>query len=365
MNFAITEEQLAIQQLANSVFADFCSDERIKSLQDSGTTFDDVLWQKLAETGLLALNVSELWQGSGLGALEQSLVLEEQGRFLAQVPLWRHQIVLAAIGAFGSSELQSSVLKPLVSGEAVATLCTEANDGSDAHAEQCSGGWVLNGSADCVLVSGAAKYLLLPAQAGDTLRFFVVDLTSDRVATTEGFLTNHEPAANLQLTNVRVADAAALSNRMTAQWLEERIALCVSALQLGVTSEALRRAALYVNERQQFGRPIGSFQAVANRMADSYIELELLRSALWSLAWRLDNKRPALAAARVAKFQASQAGHVVGHTAQHYHGGLGQDLTYPIHRFYLWAKTLELTGGGSEAQLVRLSDDLVMQVGEE
>ena len=157
MNFDFTEEQLAVQRLANTVFADFCSDEQIRSLQDSGTTFDAPLWRKLAETGLLALTVQEKWQGSGLGALELGLVLEEQGRHLAQIPLWRHQIAMAATEAFGSPELQSALLKPLAAGEEIATIWTEAGDGSDVRAESGPGGWVLNGTAECVLIAGNPK----------------------------------------------------------------------------------------------------------------------------------------------------------------------------------------------------------------
>lgn len=89
-------------------------------------------------------------------------------------------------------------------------------------------------------------------------------------------------------------------------------------------------------------------------MAGAYTEVELLRGAVWQLAWRLDAGLPAAAAARVAKFQAASAGHLVGHTAQHYHGGIGADLTYPAHRYFLWARALEMTGGGAEAQLARL-----------
>lgn len=365
MNFQFTDDHIAVQQLAGGLFADFCSDDRLKSLHDKKTTFDAELWRKLVETGLLSLALPEKWKGSGLGAVELGLVLEQQGRYLAHVPLWRHQIAMLAIAAFGSSALQNDVIESLASGEEIATIATEAEDGSSVQASVNGNEWVLNGTANSILTSGDPRYLLLPATENGQTRFFVVDLRGDGIGRTEGITTNYEPVSNLRLSNVKVSGEAALSDDMTLEWFEERIAFSVATLQLGVTVEALRRTSIYLGERHQFGRPIGSFQAVANRMADAYIETELLRSAQLSLAWQLDNKELAIAAARVAKFQACQTGHIVGHTALHYHGGMGQDLTYPIHRFFLWAKALELTGGGGEAQLARIADNLAPQIGEE
>jgi 3-oxocholest-4-en-26-oyl-CoA dehydrogenase beta subunit len=95
------------------------------------------------------------------------------------------------------------------------------------------------------------------------------------------------------------------------------------------------------------------------------IELELLRTAQWQLGWRLDNGLSAAAAACVAKYQTSEAGHIIGHTAQHYHGGVGADLTYPVHRFFLWATALDLANGGAEEHLACLGTTLPERVGFE
>ena len=181
---------------------------------------------------------------------------------------------------------------------------------------------------------------------------------------TRGLLTDFQPVCDLAFDNAEVPADSDLGEA-ALEWLEPRIALCISALQLGVLAEALKRAAAYVSERHQFGRPLGSFQAIAVRAADAYIEVELLRSALWQLAWRLDYGLPAIAAARVCKHQASQAGHLVSHTAQHFHGGVGADLQYPIHRFYLKSRALEMTGGCGEAQLARIGRDLASEPWEQ
>jgi alkylation response protein AidB-like acyl-CoA dehydrogenase len=190
--------------------------------------------------------------------------------------------------------------------------------------------------------------------SGDGPRLALLPLDAAGIARTDGIATHGEAVADLVLEGVALPRDHVLESAEATAWLDLHVSLCVAALQLGVTAEALRRTAAYVGERHQFGRPIGSFQAVATRMADAYAEVELLRGAVWRLAWLLDAGRPADAAARIAKWQAAQAGHIVGHTAQHYHGGIGADLTYPIHRFFLWARALELTGGGAEVQLARL-----------
>ena len=129
-------------------------------------------------------------------------------------------------------------------------------------------------------------------------------------------------------------------------------ALC--AIQVGVSDRALRMAAEYTTGREQFGRPIGSFQAVQQRMADGFIDLEAIRWTTWHAAWLVAQGRPADRAARVAKFWAAEAGARIAATAQHVHGGIGIDTTYPLHRYFLWAKHNELTLGSATQQLVHL-----------
>ena len=125
-----------------------------------------------------------------------------------------------------------------------------------------------------------------------------------------------------------------------------RIGLC--AIQLGVTEEAIRRAAAYLNERHQFGRPLSSFQGTMLRAADAYIDTEAIRVTLWQAAWRIDTGRPAAEAVAVANWWASEAGQRVVHATQHLHGGMGADIEYPIHRYFLWGKQIELMLAGPE-----------------
>jgi alkylation response protein AidB-like acyl-CoA dehydrogenase len=130
------------------------------------------------------------------------------------------------------------------------------------------------------------------------------------------------------------------------------VALC--ALQVGVAEEAVRMTAAYTTERKQFDRPLATFQGVALRAADAYIDTEAMRVTMWQAAWRLSAGLDATREVALAKWWAGEGGHRVGHAAQHLHGGMGADVSYPIHRYYLWAKQVDLMLGTTGEHLARL-----------
>jgi alkylation response protein AidB-like acyl-CoA dehydrogenase len=121
-----------------------------------------------------------------------------------------------------------------------------------------------------------------------------------------------------------------------------------------VCSRALEITARYVSEREQFGSKLGTFQAVSQRAADAFIDTEAIRLTAWEAAWRLSVDLPAAEHLATAKFWAAEGGQRVVHACQHLHGGIGVDTDYPIHRYFRWAKVLELTLGGATASLLRL-----------
>ncbi len=364
MEFSFNEEQRAIADLAADVFSAHGSDDYHAKLAESGHSFDAQLWEQLAQTGLLNLALAPDSGGSGLGMQEFGLVLEQQGRHLGSVPLWQHLLVSLAIETHGKPQLQQRVLSALSSGEQIAALATELDHNASLQAARTPDGWVLNGSLTAVLLNDAHSWLLVPVTTEQGSRLFLIPARQQGMNKTRGVLTDLQPVCDLAFDNALLPDDCDLDPAVFA-WLEPRIALCVTSLQLGVLNEALQRTAVYVSERHQFGRPLGSFQALAVRAADAYIEVELLRSAQWQLAWRLDQNLPATAAGRVAKHHAGLAGHIVGHTVQHFHGGVGADLRYPIHRFYLKSQALAAIGGGAEEQLARIGRALALESCEE
>jgi alkylation response protein AidB-like acyl-CoA dehydrogenase len=218
-------------------------------------------------------------------------------------------------------------------------------------------GWRLDGAKDLVPAAQIAHTLLISAEVDDgDVGLFLVDANADGVDVRPAVTTNGEPHADVFL------DGAAVSNedRLPGDGAEmiaslyDRAVVGLCAIQLGVAERALHIAAAYTTEREQFGRPIGSFQAVQQRMADAFIDVEAIRWTMWQAAWLLSQGRPASREAAIAKFWAAEAGTRVAATAQHVHGGIGIDTTYPLFRYFLWAKHNELTLGSASAQLARL-----------
>src|SRR5262249_28257975 len=138
------------------------------------------------------------------------------------------------------------------------------------------------------------------------------------------------------------------------RWTIERVQAALAAMQLGVCDRALRMTASYTSTREQFGRKIATFQAVGQRAANAYIAVDGLRLVAQHASWLLGEERPAADEVAVAKIWAGDAGHRVSFAAQHLHGGMGVDVDYPLHRYCLWAKQLELTLGSSSDELDRL-----------
>ena len=141
-------------------------------------------------------------------------------------------------------------------------------------------------------------------------------------------------------------------------WLTTHGTLGRSAFQLGVLERALELTADYAREREQFDRPIGSFQAVSSRLADGYIDIKGLRLTLTQAAWRLSEDLPSDIDVASAAFWAADAGHRVAHTTVHVHGGVGIDTDHPVHRYFLAAKQTEFAVGGATGQLLRIGREL-------
>jgi alkylation response protein AidB-like acyl-CoA dehydrogenase len=151
-----------------------------------------------------------------------------------------------------------------------------------------------------------------------------------------------------------VLGAEVSQEALVLDWLVDRVTAALSVTAAGCIDEALRMTAEYVKERKQFGRVIASFQAVGQRAADAFIDVLAVRLTAWQAVWRLSAGLPASDEVTIAKYWASEAGQRVVHTCQHLHGGVGMDRDYPLHRYFLLAKQLDLTLGGSASQLADL-----------
>jgi alkylation response protein AidB-like acyl-CoA dehydrogenase len=219
-------------------------------------------------------------------------------------------------------------------------------------------GWILEGVKSCVPAAKLAGAVVTPARVGADVVLLLVDPQADGVTLEPQETTRGEPEFRMTLSGVRLSGENVLGSPETGAtilgWIVDRAVVGLCAMQVGVSERALRITADYTSSRSQFDRPIGSFQAVHQRAADAYIDVEAIRLTTWQAAWRLADDLPSPAEVAIAKFWAAEGGHAVGYAAQHLHGGIGVDVDYPIHRYYLWSKQIELALGSATRQLVRL-----------
>lgn len=368
MDFQFTEDQQAIAELAGQIFRDQVDDDYHRGREPGA---DRALWKLLADSGLTAACVDEQAGGSGMGMMELALMLEAQGRSLAPVPLAISSIAAQALARFGDASQQQQWLPGVVDGShwlSIALTEVAADSPAPFRLRQGADGWVVDGVADQVTWAEGAAAVLVPArtEGGETDTWLVMPVTAGGVSLESQRATHPEPRYRLSADGVALPATAALDSAGTdiSGWLLARTRLAIAAMALGVAEEALQRTAAYTMERTQFGKPLAAFQAVAHRAAEGYVDCEALRTVIWSAAWRLDaGQSDADADTMTAKWWAAEVGHRLGHTAQHLHGGMGSDVDYPIHRFYLWAKGLEFSLGGAGRQLSSLGRRLASDSG--
>lgn len=354
MDFQLNEDQRAFADMAQGLFADYCSDEALRAHDVSDAPLQQALWAQCVAAGLHSILVPEAAGGLGQGMTALMAVLEAQGRALAQVPLWEQQLAVAALAHFGPSadgEGLPDVQAGALEGRLLALSLDALHAARGAGVRAVSGR--LQGVAPAVGLGDVADHALVAAETPQGLRLAVVQVSAPGVHRRPGRSQHHRGVADLQFDAAPVM--AWLPSEATT-WVEQRALACAAALQLGVTAQQLQRTVQYVSERQQFGRVIGSFQLVAGQMADGYVATEALRVSLWQLVWRLDAGLPCVPQAHATRTLANEAGHRAGHMAQHVHGGIGVDLTYPIHRYLYWSRALGSQLGGTELHLSRLGD---------
>ncbi len=365
MDFSYSDEQQSLLDLAKQILGDRSTPERLKTIERAGgPRFDRELWAELAKAGLLGVGVPEADGGQGFGFLEIAGVAEEVGRCAAAVPFVETMVLgVLPLVAYGSAAQRQAMLAPVTTGEQVLTAALSEPEGDPlrpaTRADANGQGWRLHGTKLCVPYAEVADRILVPASTPDGLiALFWVDPSVDGVAATALQTTAGLPETLLELDGVAVAADATLGpvgdGRTILAALREQYDAALAAVALGACSEALRLTAQYTSERKQFGQPIASFQAAGHRAADAYIDNEAIRLTVRQAAWRIAVGLPAAEQVAVAKYWAAEAGHRVVHAAQHLHGGVGVDRDYALHRYFLYVRQIELTGGSGPDQLRRL-----------
>lgn len=371
MDFDLTEEQQAVRDLAADLFAGRVDHERLAALEARDAWFDRDLWAEVASTGLTGIALAEDVGGAGLTLLELHLALEQAAAASAYVPLYE-TVVLGAlpIDRFGTAEQRRRWLPGVVDGSTLLTAALHEDGPTDPRDPQTSAvrdgdGWVLHGTKSLVPTLDLAAAVLVVAATGEGLTTFLVPTGHEGVTTSPQRIVDRTPHATLTLDGVRLSSEAVLGapgeGGPVLDWLLPRATVGLTSLMSGTCQAVLRLASTYTSQREQFERPVATFQAVGHRVADAFIDTEAVRLTSLQAAWRLAEDLPAAEEVAIAAWWAADAGHRVIHASHHVHGGVGVDHDYPLHRFFGTAKRIEFALGGAVTPLLDLGATLAAE----
>lgn len=367
MDFSLSETQQDIKTLAEKILSEQAGIDQQKSIEKQGERFDIGLWSILAEAGLLGVASDAELGGLGLSFTELNILFEEVGRYVAPVPVVPVLITALTLQQFAKTQHQD-LLQAVTSGSALVTsaLMDDSSENplkTTTTAQLQNDQWMLNGKKLCVSVAQQAQAILVSAQTEDGLGVFLLNPQQAGVTLTVMQNTALEPQYEVVLDNV-VLDAAqvitsdAQISEQLINYLTDRMTVAYCSMQTGLADKAMRMTASYTAEREQFGVPIATFQAVGHRAANCYIDVYCQRLVTQQAVSLLTNNQPANDAINIAKIWAGDCGHRVSYAAQHLHGGMGIDKDYPLWRYCIWMRHIELVLGSSTKHLAALGRSL-------
>jgi alkylation response protein AidB-like acyl-CoA dehydrogenase len=368
VDFDFTTEQTMLRDLTRELLGKQSPSREVRRLMADPVGFNLGLWQQMADMGLLGLAVPDRFSGQGLGMLEQALVLEEMGRTAYPGPYFASAVLATtALLASEDATAQATYLPGLASGTGIGTLAyledgvPQAPLGVRLSARANGDAWLLSGVKRFVPFAHTADVLLVVARTGtapEALSVFALDPNTPgvRLAANVGFdLTSR--TSSVAFDNVRLPYSA-LVGALDGGWeplrqVLRRAAVAASAEMLGCARRCLEMAVEYAKVREQFGQPIGSFQAVRHTLADMLLEVETAFGATYAAAWALDAAErgdavDADTASSVAKAYVSEAARKVCGNAIQVHGGIGFTWDHDVHLYFNRAKHQEMLYGNVE-----------------
>ena len=342
MDLSFSAEQIELRDLARQILTDRCQNERLGEVAATTSATDLELWRTLGDAGLIGIGLPESAGGGGYGWLETAIVLAELGRAAAPVP----GFAVMGLAARALAE-RPDLLDGVAAGTTIVTAAIHEPNGDPwAPAATVEGGR-LTGTKTCVPHGLLATRFVVTAADG----VYAVEADAAGVSVERQNTTSGVPDA---LVTFDGAPAEPIGGSDAVADLVRHGASAAAVMVAGMTEAVLALTASYAVARQQFGKPIASFQAVSQRTGDAYIDNEAVRLTAWQAAWRLSEGLPADEAILTAKFWAAEGGWRIVYAAQHIHAGVGVDRDYPLHRYFLAHKQLELQLGSATPTLLRL-----------
>ena len=350
MNFDLAEEDNEIAELATRILGDHLNVEVLKKIEESQEWFDRELWEKFVSSGLTGATLKEDVGGAGLDTIALVCLLRAQGQHVAPIPLLPTLVSAMTVDRFGTVEQRSSLLPEVVNGSKLLTFAAQEllNDQFMQPGTSYENG-VINGKKIVVEYANLADLALVTVMTDNKPAICIVNLKDPSITMQSSDSTRGEPLWELSFNDT---PAEKLSGEEGVAWLFQILLVSLCALQLGVTETALKMTASYTSEREQFGRPLATFQAVTQRLADQFINVGGIRLTTFSAAWRLSADLDALEDVLIAKWWASERATEIAHATQHCHGGMGVSKDYPLYRYTLWNKHIT-TSLGAGTQTLR------------
>jgi alkylation response protein AidB-like acyl-CoA dehydrogenase len=356
VNFAFSEEQEELRRITRQFLESKSPETEVRRLMETTEGYDPAVWSQMAnELGLQSLVIPEEYGGQGFTYVELTVVLEEMGRALLAAPFYS-TVVLAtnAVLHSGDEAAKKEILPGIASGETIATLAlTEPNgkwdlSGVEATATKSGDAWTIDGTKMFVLDGHVADVIIVAARTGAGLSLFKVDgdaagLTRTPLAT----MDQTRKQAKLEFSGVpaTLIGTDGGGEEVLGRVLDLAV-VALAAEQVGGAQKVLDMSVEYAKDRVQFGRPIGSFQAIKHKCADMLLEVESAKSAAYYAAWcaaELNDELPEVAC--LAKAYCSEAYfHSAAENIQ-IHGGIGFTWEHPAHLYFKRAKSSELLFG--------------------
>ncbi len=351
MNQALDETESELRELAGSVFERFADAAKLDAVETSPEGVDRELWAELARTGLLGAAIDETYGGLGLGLTHAGLVLEGVNRGIGFVPLAEALCAGWLIARHGTAQQKQTWLPRIAAGDALVAVAPPA---ATVAIRPGAGTPTVSGIAIGVPWANVADLVLLVLAD----RVLLVDPKAPEISQASGESTARIPAPDLIASDAPADPLGGTGDAIVVADFLAAWRTLLASLQAGITEGAVRLTAAYTSSRLQFGKPLSTFQGVALRAADAAIDARSIQATARQAAWTLDTGGDASTTALVAGWWAAEAGQRCVHATQHLHGGIGADVTYPVHRFFLWGKQIELLLGGASALLQELGTTL-------
>jgi alkylation response protein AidB-like acyl-CoA dehydrogenase len=362
MQFSFSDEQEQFRDVVRRFATDKSPTTAVRALMATERGYDPEVWQQLSQDlALPGLALPEVYGGSGFGAIEVGIVMEEFGRSLVCAPYFASAVLAARAIVLAADETQKQdLLPPIASGEVIATLAVAESKGAwdendvELVAERTDGGYTLTGSKRFVLDGHVADQLIVAGRSHKGVSLFAVDPSDASV--TVALVDTMDPTRKLTNVTLNGSPGLLLGTEGEAH-LDETMQFAHAALaneMVGGAQQLLDTALEYTKLRVQFGRTVASFQAIKHRLADLLLEVELAKSAAYYAAEAIAENDDAAEAASLAKAQASEAYLAAAIQCIQLHGGIGFTWENDTHLWFKRAKSSEVFLGSPHEHRERM-----------